>query len=116
MGRANAVAVLYHWRGLGHGPMRLLVHMALSALDRESTDGTPPRLYWAPWEVQARALGLEPPPEAATDTYSVERRASVARIARHHRAALVQVGAISMAKAPAPGRPTMWEIHLEPDQ
>jgi hypothetical protein len=114
MGRANAVTAMVTWRALDSMPMRLLVHMALMSLDPPGSDEIDPCLYFAGWETQALALGMDVPPAAATDTWSVERRRVIQRAVARHREILAVAGAISRVKHSAPGRPAAWRVHPDP--
>src|SRR4029077_265190 len=113
MGRANASAVMVEWRHIEHAPMRLLVHMALMSLDPPGNGEMDPCLYFMGWEMQALALGFNPPSATATDTFSVARRGSIHRTVRRHRSILVAEQALTLLKTSAPGRPPLWLVHTE---
>lgn len=115
MGRANAVGVMAQWADLDHGPMRLLVHMALVSLDPPGNGEFGPCLYFAGWDLAALALGYSPPSALASDTFSVRRRDNVYRDVKRMRAPLVSLGAIRLMKPSAPGRPALWWVNTTGD-
>lgn len=59
MGVNLVSAVVVNHAGLSNRAFRVLVRMALSALDKTNERGQPPGLYWGGWEVLALSLGRQ---------------------------------------------------------
>lgn len=59
--------------GLDHAPTRALIHMALTALDRENKKGDPPDLYFGGRVDLAFALGYGYPDPDTADTAAAHR-------------------------------------------
>lgn len=82
------------------GPFKLLVRMAVVALDRPNKIGQPARVYYKGWEDLALALGRDVPPMLAL----VENAPEIARIRNNvksevmrHTRTLVNEGAVQKA-------------------
>jgi hypothetical protein len=101
MGASNVVAVMASWGTLNATPQRLLIHMAVTALDPPGRDDVPPCLYWAGWETQASAMGYKLNPTSA-------------RWLRSLRAQLVAAGAIELDSLGTRAQSTRWTIHPMP--
>lgn len=80
-------AVSAHWGHLPAGPYKILVRMALVALDKPNSKGDDAGVYWRGWQDLAIALGREIPyiTGAANGALELTRRRKVIRneVIRH---------------------------------
>ena len=100
----DAAAVL----GLDGNPTRVLVRMALSALD----DATAP-VYFGGWEPLALALGRVVPP-ASDDLAALRARRAAEEAVRFAVRPLVDLGLVKVAQRGAPGRNARYSLALGP--
>lgn len=114
MGAGNVTAALVYWSDLDDQPMRLLVHMAVVALD-EPRHGSEARRYFGGRRAMAEALFGPLPSDEATDTYSVQRLAAVYRRTTRIVAQLIKVGAIKVARREGRGRSREYALLLDRD-
>lgn len=116
MGAGNAVQVYTHWRNLGHRPHRLLVHMALTALDSEN----PPK-YWGGREKLATALGYdvpEEPPASERGPWAEEvhrQRAKAFQAVKQTLRELIKAGAIIRIRQGQYKSNAEYELCLTPE-
>lgn len=112
MGARLAGEVSDHWGHLPAGPYKLLMRMALVALDTTGKDGQPPRVYWKGWADLAIALGRKVPDDDGTPESTVRRRTIKAEVKRHTNA-LVEKGAVERAvDNPGKGTRQVWKLTL----
>lgn len=95
MGALNVSACFASWGHLPHPAFRLLVGMALTALDRESAAGRPPRLYFGGEDAMCELIG---------GSSSALYRAL---------ATLRKEGAIEVADAGRSGHRAVYKLHLD---
>ena len=108
MGASLAKEALVRFPDIGYDALRVLMSMALHALDQPSEDGTPPRLYFG----GADALLLVLRPHLPDDR---RKRAAAKRDLARVMEDLVAAGAVSRVggKARAENRQT-WRLVLKP--
>jgi hypothetical protein len=113
MGARLVGEVSDHWGHLPAGPYKLLMRMAVSALDTPGKDGRPARIYWKGWADLAVALGRKIPDEDDTSPEAVTRRATIKSEVKRHTNALIKLGAVERA-VDNPGRGTrqVWKLKL----
>ena len=97
MGAKNAMAAYAMYPQLGHGPMRLLVGMALTALD-DAHDERPPRLYFGGEDALADLLGG---PSKRSRVYEYMRT-------------LDDLGAVTNLVRGRAGKRAVYRLHLDP--
>lgn len=100
MGVRNASAVYVWWPHLTHRDHRLLVRMALSALD----DGQPP-VYFGGWQFLAESLGLDVKGNPNNAKEAVRRALS----------RLVKAGAVVSSGHARTGRRAEYALTLHPE-
>lgn len=104
-------AVSAQWGHLPAGPYKVLVRMALVALDKPNTKGDDAGVYWRGWQDLAVALGRDVP-YLGTDAVELARRRKVIRneVIRHT-TYLRKVGAIEQL-VDNPGHRTrqVWKV------
>lgn len=93
-------------REINHRSFRLLLHMAVTALDAESR-GTPARLYWQGREAQAFALGY-----TASNCRTSGARSNVSKAVSE----LIDRGLIRKIDGGFNGRSATYELLLHGDQ
>lgn len=95
MGAKNVIACFAMWGHLGHREFRLLVGMALTALDPDDKGTNPPFMYFKGETSMAELVGSKPAMYRA-------------------RKALIDAGAVTVVKAGAPGRRAEYRLNLDP--
>lgn len=113
MGARLVGEVSDHWGHLPAGPYKLLVRMAVSALDTPGKDGRPARVYWKGWADLAIALGRKPPAEDDDSPEAVRQKKWMKEEVRRHTSDLIKMGAVERA-VDNPGRGTrqVWKLTL----
>lgn len=90
-------------KGIGHAATRLLVHMAVTALDKPNARGDDPDLYWAGREDQALALGYSPDFADTPAAHQAVKRAVVE---------LIEKEAIRLESRGVNGRRSLYSLSL----
>lgn len=98
MGASNVAQVLSHHADLPDAPFRVVVQMALLALDKER----PPK-YWGGRDHLVRAMGRGEDPSEA-DYRALKRAIQV----------LTRRGVVAVDKHAGPGHSTVYSLHLGP--
>lgn len=113
MGSHLARAVSDNWGHLPAGPYKLLMRMALSALDTSNDPSKPPAHYWKGWRDLAKALDRKVPEEGDNSPESITRRDTIKSEVKRHTNTLVAKGAVQRA-VDNPGRGTrqVWKLTL----
>lgn len=110
MGAGNVKAAYAHWGHLDHAPMRVLVFMAVTALDE-----TEPR-FWGGREVLSCALGRIVADDTTTDPTEIAERRAAFKALDRTLAALQKAGAISVVSRPCRGRNAVYGLNLAASQ
>lgn len=103
---ANAVSV--QWAHLPERQFKVLMRMALMALDRPNDKGKPARIYHGGWEVLALALNRDVPDEDDPDPVARRRRARLCREVTEVTSALVTAGAVKPSEQARRGHQQSW--------
>lgn len=106
-------AVSDNWGHLPAGPYKLLMRMAISALDTSTDPAKPAGHYWKGWRDLAKALGRKPPDDGDVTPEALTKRKTMKDEVRRHTTHLVRSGAVRGA-VDNPGRGTrqVWELTL----
>jgi len=95
-------------------PFKVLLRMALVALDRPS-DGRPARLYFGGWEVLAFAMGYDVPAENKADAAVTARRAKLQEYVRLAVQQIDKAGLIDrLVEHPRDGDRQVYRLCLDP--
>lgn len=113
MGSQLARQVSDHWGHLPAGPYKLLMRMALAALDTSTDPAKPPAHYWKGWRDLSVALGRKAPDDDEMTPEANTRRRTIQDEVRRHTNTLVTKGAVARA-VDNPGRGTrqVWRLTL----
>lgn len=113
MGSQLARQVSDHWGHLPAGPYKLLMRMALAALDTSTDPAKPPAHYWKGWRDLSIALGRKPPEDDENAPEAITRRNTIKSEVKRHTTTLVRLGAVQRA-VDNPGRGTrqVWRLTL----
>lgn len=113
MGSRLVREVSDHWGHLAGAPYKVLLRMALSALDSPGKDGRPAEVYWKGWADLAIGLGRKPPDEMDASPEAERQRKWMKDEVRRATSALVRAGAVQRA-VDNPGRGTrqVWKLTL----
>lgn len=99
------------------GPYKILMRMAITALDKPNAKGQPPRLYWGGWEDLAIALGRDVPPPLATiekHHETTRRRKVIRNEVIRYTTYLTTIGAVEKAvDNPRVGYQQEWKLTLD---
>lgn len=100
------------WGHLPAGPFKLLVRMAVTALDKPNAKGQPGAVYWGGWVDLALALNRDIPDDDGTEE-TMRRRKHIRDEVIRHTSALTRAGAIKPA-VENPGRNVKqtWKLTL----
>lgn len=113
MGARLVGEVSDHWGHLPAGPYKILIRMAVAALDTTGKDGQPPRVYWKGWADLAVGLGRKVPDDDDGSPEAEQRRLSIKSEVRRHTATLVRLGAVERAvDNPGRGMRQVWKLKL----
>jgi hypothetical protein len=112
VGAANVVQVFGSWPHLPDRAMRVLIRMAVTAMD----DGMPPR-YFGGWEVLAKSLGCVWTAPTANMTEQERREAERSTEAARRAVgravhALIEAGAVERLNTPQAGRRADYALML----
>lgn len=113
MGVRLAREVSDHWGHLAAGPYKLLMRMALGALDTSTDPARPEGTYWKGWVDLAVALGRKLPDVDDLSDEADTRRRTIKSEVKRHTNTLVTKGAVHRA-VDNPGRDTrqVWKLTL----
>ena len=111
MGARNVSGALALYRHLDHRAMRLLVGMALTALDAPIGD-TPARLYYGGQDAMADLLGYDVPPRDDDDPAVTKLRRNAHEQVRRALADLRAAGAIDVKVKAVNGRRAVYLLHV----
>ena len=113
MGSRLAREVSDNWGHLPAGPYKLLMRMALVALDTSSDPAKPPEHYWKGWADLAAALGRKVPDADDMSPEAETRRKTIRDEVKRYTRVLVTKGAATQA-VDNPGRGTrqVWRLTL----
>jgi hypothetical protein len=113
MGSQLAKAVSDDWGHLPAGPYKLLMRMALFALDTSTDPEKPAAHYWRGWKHLCEGLGRKLPPDDDYTPEAVTRRTTIKAEVKRHTTTLVRLGAVTRA-VDNPGRGTrqVWKLTL----
>ncbi len=106
MGAGNVKAAYARWGHLDHGPMRVLVFMAVTALDE------PEPRFWGGREVLSCALGRIVADASTTDPEQIAERRAAFKALDRMIAPLVKAGAIRVVSRACPGRNAVYALNL----
>lgn len=111
MGVELVGAVSARWGHLPAGPYKVLVRMALVALDKPNNKGDEAGLYWRGWQDLAIALGREVPYIGADALELARRRKVIRNEVIRHTTFLRKAGAIEQS-VDNPGHRTrqVWKV------
>jgi len=98
MGAGNVVKVCLNWADLPSASFRVLVQMAVVALDRDS-----PPIYWGGRAPLIRVLGRGDDPDDVD--YKALKRAMTP---------LLRSGVVAVDKSSGPGHAARYSLHLDP--
>jgi hypothetical protein len=107
MGAGNVKLVYARWGDLPDGPMRLLLYMAVTAMD----DGEQPR-FWGGRDALAVAMGRMVPDKHTEDDAEKLERALAFKAVNRTIAALRKAGAITAMSGAAPGHNAVYALNL----
>lgn len=100
------------WGHLPAGPFKLLVRMAVTALDKPNAKGQPAAVYWGGWADLALALSRDVPDDNGTPEIARRRKYIRDEVIRHT-TALTKAGAIKPAvDKPVRGTKQTWILTL----
>lgn len=106
-------AVSDNWGHLPAGPYKLLVRMALSALDTSTDPAKPPAHYWKGWRDLGTALGRKVPDESDLSPESLIRRDTIKSEVKRHTNVLIAKGAVQrVVDKPGRGTRQVWRLTL----
>lgn len=113
MGSTLARAVSDHWGHLPAGPYKVLMRMAIRALDTSTDEAKPAAHYWRGWKDLSVALGRKAPAESDYSPEAITRRNTIKSEIKRHTNTLVRMGAVQRA-VDNPGRGTrqVWKLTL----
>lgn len=113
MGSQLARQVSDDWGHLAAGPYKLLMRMALSALDTSSDPEKPAAHYWKGWADLAKALGRKPPEDGDNTPEAVTRRRTIRSEVKRNTNTLVRLGAVQrVVDNPGRGTRQVWKLTL----
>lgn len=113
MGARLVGEVSDHWGHLPAGPYKVLMRMALKALDSPGRDGQPAGCYWRGWEDLAVALGRKVPDHDDSGPEADRRRVTIRDEVKRHTNTLVRLGAVQRAvENPGRGTRQVWKLTL----
>ena len=113
MGSQLAKAVSDDWGHLAGGPYKLLMRMALFALDSSTDPMKPAGHYWKGWEDLAKGLGRKLPDRNDNSPEAITRRNTIRDEVRRYTTALVRLGAVRRAvDNPGFGTRQVWKLTL----
>jgi hypothetical protein len=107
---ANVVSVT--WAHLPERQYKILMRMALTALDSPNERGQPPRVFWGGWEPLSLALARDVPDEDDPRDEAQKRRRRLCREVSEITSALVSAGAIKPQEWARKGHQQTWKLTL----
>lgn len=104
-------AVSAHWGHLPAGPYKVLVRMALVALDKPNGKGEEAGVYWRGWQDLAVALGREVPYLGTDAVELARRRKTIRNEVMRHTTHLRKAGAIApLVDNPGHRTRQVWKV------
>ena len=114
MGARLVGEVSDHWGHLPAGPYKILIRMAVAALDTPGKDGRPARVYWKGWADLAVGLGRKVPDQDDDSPEAARRVSTIKDEVRRHTNTLVKLGAVERAvDNPGKGTRQVWRLTLK---
>lgn len=104
-----------NWGHLPAGPYKLLMRMALRALDTTSKKGEPSNRYYGGWTDLSIALARELPDPDDESPEAARRRKTIRDEVRRYTTALVDAGAVKRL-VENPGQDTRQSWHVLPGE
>lgn len=102
-----------NWGHLPAGPYKLLMRMALVALDNSTDPAKPPEHYWKGWRDLSVALGRKPPEDSDMTPEAITRRRTIQDEVRRHTSTLISKGAVTrVVDNPGRGTRQVWRLTL----
>jgi hypothetical protein len=105
---ANVVSV--SWAHLPERQFKILMRMALTALDSPNGKGQPARVYFGGWEALSLALARDVPDEDDPRDEAKRRRRRLCREVSEVTSALVTAGAIKPQETARRGHQQTWKL------
>lgn len=113
MGIKHVRAVSDHWGHLPAGPYKLLIRMAIGALDTSKDPANPPGHYWKGWRDLSQALGRKPPHDTDNTPDAARERKWMKEEVRRYTSELVRLGAVQrVVDNPGRGTRQVWKLTL----
>jgi hypothetical protein len=111
VGSGLARAVSDNWGHLPAGPYKLLMRMALIALDKPSKKGEQPFHYYKGWTDLAEALGRKVPDQEDMSEEAARKRKTIKDEVRRYTNVLVDLGAVHrLVDNPGSGTQQAWFV------
>lgn len=112
MGHQLASVVSVRWATLSERQFKVLMRMALQALDRPNAKGRPANVYFGGWEPLALALGRDLPDEDDPRDEAQRRRRRLCREVSNVTSELVALGAVKPTEVARRGHQQSWSLTL----